>query len=62
MKRLGISPIPMMDREKKDEIPQGQVRQTIVCNIALYRNNCNHKLLACTISHIQIIRYIWPSV
>ncbi|CAJ0929247.1 unnamed protein product [Ranitomeya imitator] len=25
MKRLGISPIPMMDREKKDEIPQGQV-------------------------------------
>ncbi|XP_077145289.1 cAMP and cAMP-inhibited cGMP 3',5'-cyclic phosphodiesterase 10A isoform X2 [Ranitomeya variabilis] len=25
MKRLGISPIPMMDREKKDEIPQGQM-------------------------------------
>ncbi|XP_040206571.1 cAMP and cAMP-inhibited cGMP 3',5'-cyclic phosphodiesterase 10A isoform X3 [Rana temporaria] len=25
MKRLGISPIPMMDREKKDEIPHGQI-------------------------------------
>ncbi|KAJ1152654.1 hypothetical protein NDU88_005429, partial [Pleurodeles waltl] len=25
MKRLGISPIPMMDRDKKDEIPQGQI-------------------------------------
>ncbi|KAM4041964.1 cAMP and cAMP-inhibited cGMP 3',5'-cyclic phosphodiesterase 10A isoform 3-T3 [Anomaloglossus baeobatrachus] len=25
MKRLGISPIPMMDRDKKDEIPQGQM-------------------------------------
>ncbi|CAH2250978.1 cAMP and cAMP-inhibited cGMP 3, 5 -cyclic phosphodiesterase 10A isoform X1 [Pelobates cultripes] len=25
MKRIGISPIPMMDRDKKDEIPQGQV-------------------------------------
>ncbi|XP_040285228.1 cAMP and cAMP-inhibited cGMP 3',5'-cyclic phosphodiesterase 10A isoform X3 [Bufo bufo] len=25
MKRLGISPIPMMDRDRKDEIPQGQI-------------------------------------
>ncbi|XP_063773618.1 cAMP and cAMP-inhibited cGMP 3',5'-cyclic phosphodiesterase 10A isoform X2 [Pseudophryne corroboree] len=25
MKRIGISPIPMMDRDKKDEIPQGQI-------------------------------------
>ncbi|XP_053566897.1 cAMP and cAMP-inhibited cGMP 3',5'-cyclic phosphodiesterase 10A [Bombina bombina] len=25
MKRIGISPIPMMDRDKKDEIPQGQM-------------------------------------
>uniref|UniRef100_A0A6I8SRC5 Phosphodiesterase n=1 Tax=Xenopus tropicalis TaxID=8364 RepID=A0A6I8SRC5_XENTR len=25
MKRLGISPIPMMDRDKQDEIPQGQM-------------------------------------
>ncbi|XP_061480337.1 cAMP and cAMP-inhibited cGMP 3',5'-cyclic phosphodiesterase 10A isoform X4 [Rhineura floridana] len=25
MKKLGIQPIPMMDRDKKDEIPQGQI-------------------------------------
>ncbi|XP_044148012.1 cAMP and cAMP-inhibited cGMP 3',5'-cyclic phosphodiesterase 10A isoform X1 [Bufo gargarizans] len=25
MKRLGISPIPMMDRDRKDDIPQGQI-------------------------------------
>lgn len=25
MKKLGIQPIPMMDRDKKDEVPQGQV-------------------------------------
>ncbi|XP_072292571.1 cAMP and cAMP-inhibited cGMP 3',5'-cyclic phosphodiesterase 10A isoform X3 [Eucyclogobius newberryi] len=25
MKKIGIQPIPMMDRDKKDEIPQGQV-------------------------------------
>lgn len=36
MKRLGISPIPMMDREKKDEIPQGQVSPTTtVCDTEL---------------------------
>lgn len=27
MKKIGIQPIPMMDRDKKDEVPQGQVRQ-----------------------------------
>lgn len=26
MKKLGLQPIPMMDRDKKDEVPQGQVR------------------------------------
>lgn len=26
MKKTGIQPIPMMDRDKKDEVPQGQVR------------------------------------
>ena len=26
MKKIGLQPIPMMDRDKKDEIPQGQVR------------------------------------
>lgn len=26
MKKIGIQPIPMMDRDKKDEVPQGQVR------------------------------------
>jgi len=25
MKKTGIQPIPMMDRDKKDEVPQGQV-------------------------------------
>ncbi|XP_014911668.1 cAMP and cAMP-inhibited cGMP 3',5'-cyclic phosphodiesterase 10A isoform X2 [Poecilia latipinna] len=25
MKKIGIQPIPMMDRDKKDEVPQGQV-------------------------------------
>lgn len=26
MKKIGIQPIPMMDRDKKNEVPQGQVR------------------------------------
>lgn len=26
MKKIGMQPIPMMDRDKKDEVPQGQVR------------------------------------
>ncbi|KAK2499504.1 hypothetical protein MC885_005745 [Smutsia gigantea] len=25
MKKLGIQPIPMMDRDKRDEVPQGQI-------------------------------------
>lgn len=25
MKKTGMQPIPMMDRDKKDEVPQGQV-------------------------------------
>lgn len=25
MKKTGIQPMPMMDRDKKDEVPQGQV-------------------------------------
>lgn len=25
MKKIGMQPIPMMDRDKKDEVPQGQV-------------------------------------
>lgn len=28
MKKIGLQPIPMMDRDKKDEVPQGQVRPT----------------------------------
>lgn len=27
MKKVGMQPIPMMDRDKKDEVPQGQVKQ-----------------------------------
>lgn len=26
MKKIGMQPIPMMDRDKKDEVPQGQVQ------------------------------------
>lgn len=29
MKKIGIQPIPMMDRDKKDEVPQGQVRSEL---------------------------------
>lgn len=29
MKKIGLQPIPMMDRDKKDEIPQGQVRYAL---------------------------------
>lgn len=29
MKKIGLQPIPMMDRDKKDEVPQGQVRSTL---------------------------------
>lgn len=25
MKKIGMQPIPMMDRDKKNEVPQGQV-------------------------------------
>lgn len=29
MKKIGLQPIPMMDRDKKDEVPQGQVRSIL---------------------------------
>lgn len=29
MKKIGLQPIPMMDRDKKDEVPQGQVRAAV---------------------------------
>lgn len=29
MKKIGLQPIPMMDRDKKDEVPQGQVRSAL---------------------------------
>ncbi|XP_016865683.1 cAMP and cAMP-inhibited cGMP 3',5'-cyclic phosphodiesterase 10A isoform X2 [Homo sapiens] len=31
MKKLGIQPIPMMDRDKKDEVPQGQAAWVLQC-------------------------------
>lgn len=31
MKKIGMQPIPMMDRDKKDEVPQGQVRLPLAC-------------------------------
>lgn len=30
MKKIGLQPIPMMDRDKKDEVPQGQVRPALL--------------------------------
>lgn len=30
MKKIGMQPIPMMDRDKKDEVPQGQVRTALL--------------------------------
>lgn len=30
MKKIGMQPIPMMDRDKKDEVPQGQVRPALL--------------------------------
>jgi len=32
MKKLGIQPIPMMDRDKKDEVPQGQAAGFLQCS------------------------------
>lgn len=30
MKKIGMQPIPMMDRDKKDEVPQGQVNLSVI--------------------------------
>lgn len=30
MKKIGMQPIPMMDRDKKHEVPQGQVNENFV--------------------------------
>lgn len=34
MKKIGMQPIPMMDRDKKDEVPQGQVRTALLLTCA----------------------------
>lgn len=39
MKKTGIQPIPMMDRDKKDEVPQGQVWTLSVKSYMLYSIN-----------------------
>uniref|UniRef100_A0A2K6SI69 PDEase domain-containing protein n=1 Tax=Saimiri boliviensis boliviensis TaxID=39432 RepID=A0A2K6SI69_SAIBB len=36
MKKLGIQPIPMMDRDKKDEVPQGQLEFSNAVAIPCY--------------------------
>lgn len=38
MKKIGMQPIPMMDRDKKDEVPQGQVRppRSLMCLLFLF--------------------------
>lgn len=35
MKKIGMQPIPMMDRDKKDEVPQGQVRPATFTHVSL---------------------------
>lgn len=41
MKKIGLQPIPMMDRDKKDEVPQGQVRPaTELCFLLNPYSNC----------------------
>lgn len=55
MKKIGLQPIPMMDRDKKDEVPQGQVRAAVELQsnwlplskpkremTAITNRNCNH--------------------
>lgn len=34
MKKIGLQPIPMMDRDKKDEVPQGQVRAAVDSSVS----------------------------
>ena len=34
MKKIGMQPIPMMDRDKKDEVPQGQVRPALFTHVS----------------------------
>lgn len=48
MKKIGIQPIPMMDRDKKDEVPQGQVRPA-------------HLLMCLTLNNFKVIIYFFPS-
>lgn len=42
MKKIGLQPIPMMDRDKKDEVPQGQVRAAaeLKCLLSDLQSNC----------------------
>lgn len=42
MKKIGLQPIPMMDRDKKDEVPQGQVRAAVElkCFLSVLQSNC----------------------
>lgn len=43
MKKIGLQPIPMMDRDKKDEVPQGQVRPALVisdCPLSTLHSDC----------------------
>lgn len=46
MKKIGLQPIPMMDRDKKDEVPQGQVRSTL--ELAAQHGNLAHPDATCT--------------
>lgn len=35
MKKIGMQPISMMDRDKKDEVPQGQVRPRVSLTVQI---------------------------
>lgn len=39
MKKIGIQPIPMMDRDKKDEVPEGQVRGFFFFFLRIYQGD-----------------------
>lgn len=58
MKKIGLQPIPMMDRDKKDEVPQGQVRAAVElkCFLSDLQSNCV-SLQKPPMTTIRIINY-----
>uniref|UniRef100_A0A2K6EFN9 Phosphodiesterase n=1 Tax=Propithecus coquereli TaxID=379532 RepID=A0A2K6EFN9_PROCO len=57
MKKLGIQPIPMMDRDKKDEVPQGQLGFYNAVAIPCYTTLT--QILPPTEPLLKACRYVW---